>query len=265
MQLSPALTSAAEKAREGKWAEVIREIDKAWPAIETGDQLDDMCAAQALKGRALVAQGSDDKAAIPFAKVLSLYEGRMLTSVGELSDPSGLARARVVVEAVSEATFFTAARRDRELRKARAPVYRGDGEKKDIERFTTEQFSIWLKHRLDAIELLDQAYQRVLFLEPMYSPRWAVKACERIGALYISLVADINAVPIPKAWTGPGEIAGIPKQDVRDAYAAALASGTAPFTARTKFAYTECAALAKRYRVPISEVDHCTQWLQDHN
>lgn len=264
MRLGEPLAPAAVRARESKWAEVVREVDKAWPSIEKAGQLDEMCAAQALKGRALFALGQDKKAAEAFAKVLAIYKERTLAPLGDTSEPAVLARARVVIEAVSEATFFTAARRHRELTRSKAPVYKGNGEPADVDRYIAGEFGAWFKERLKAVEEVDKAYQGVLSVQPIPSPRWVVKAAERAGALHESLLTDIASTPMPKAWLGSGEFAGRPKQQIRAAFADALKEATLPFVARVKGAYKVCVERAERFNVTIPEVNSCAKWLQDH-
>lgn len=264
MRLGDALAPAAARAREGKWPEVVQGVDKAWPSIEKAGQLDDMCAAQALKGRALFAQGQDKKAAEPFAKVLSIYREKPLATLGDTADPIVLARARVVMEAVSEATFFTPARQQRELEKSKPPVYRGNGDRDEVRRFIEKDFAAWLKKRREAMDEVEKGYQNVLSIQPMPSPRWVVKASERVGALHQSLLVAIGSVPIPKAWTGGGDIAGLPKQEIREAYLAALQEVSAPWVARAKAAYTVCLNRATSFQITLPEVNNCKKWLQDH-
>lgn len=264
MQLGDALAPAAEQARAGKWAQVVRAIDKVWPSLEQAGQVDEMCAAQALKGRALSALGQDQKAAEPFAKVLAIYEEKTLKPLGDLSVPAHAARARIVVEAVSEATFFTPARRQRELSRNKPPAYRGNGSKQDVDRFHANEFRVWFHERRKAIDEVDRGYQKVLSIQPMPSPRWVVRAAERVGAMYESFLTDFSSVPVPKEWTGEGDLMGIPKRDIRKAFSDALAEAASPFVNSVKAAYKACVERAERFQVSLPEVNNCAKWLQDH-
>lgn len=232
----------------------------------TGAPVQMQLLASGLLGRVAYRLGRDDAAERAYRRVVDLYaeHANALGAEAALGD-AGLRQLGVALVVVGEARFFQAER----LRSGASAPPSPDGvrTRADTQRYLNDAFRGWLVTRKRTLEEAEQAYKKVLELEPVPPPRWVVASAHQVGAMWAELAEAIRAVPVPDEWKGEGDVRGVDglsRAELRRVFQEGLADVTSPLVARARQAYAHCEAAAVKYAYPGTLADACKAWLAAH-
>lgn len=275
-----------DRAPDGQELEVLaRRVPELGPALErlaSGDEHGALARLQALRlagasvqsqllasgleGRVAYRLGHDEAAVLAYRRVVELHakHANALGAEATLGD-AGLRQLGVALVVVGEARFFQGER----LRSGASAPPSPDGARTraDTQRYLNDAFRRWLVTRKRTLEEAEQAYRKVLELEPVPPPRWVVASAHQVGAMWAELAQAIRAVPMPDDWKGEGDVpgvAGLSRAELRRVFQEGLADVTSPLVARARQAYRHCEAAAVKYAYPGTLADACKAWLAAH-
>ena len=235
--------AALESAEAGKLAAADARLRRAIARIDRDAALEDRMLAHALLGRRQRERGSDAGARREYGKVLAEWTDPASATktilAGSSDDPRALRRVGQALSAVGEALFFEAGQKRAKALALRPPTLSGNASDDAIRRHIATAVASWMSKRRALDDAAEQAYQKVLAIQPMPPPRWVIASASEVGTMLEALPADLEKVPIPPAIKrDPALLA---------AYRDALRDAMAPQRERAKAAYRACQSFAEKY------------------
>lgn len=225
------LALARHHAGQKRWRKTRERLDAVEPLLGRYGTLAERTEAHALRARMLDEIGDDAGAEAAYRSLLRRPGSR----------PS---------EEAHEARFFLAERARQRARALPVPRFSKTPTRAAILRFVTEEIEPWYRKKQAAIERAEEAYQAVI--DQGASPRWAVAAAARVGALWAEFVHDFRAAPIP-----PRD----PSWPLGMSYYMRLDDASEPHKQRAKRAFVLCLDLALKGGYHDENVADCEAWL----
>jgi tetratricopeptide (TPR) repeat protein len=259
--LPPALLDAATQVRAGAWRKAKTALGTAIPIVEKGGAPDDVAVANALLGRTHAALGDRKSARKSFDAALAAADASEPGVLGDADEARRNLRLARLALVRGEALFDSAEEKRAAAVVKKAPVYRGSGSASDLGKFASKELAPWMNERRAAIAEAEEAYRKVLDVKPMPPPIWVVASAERVADLHATLVQQLSLIPMPAAWNGEGELNGVKKSEIREAYRAALDGALEPMRAQATAAYRVCVERAQRFGVQSDAATRCQGWL----
>src|SRR6185503_3736915 len=200
--------------------------------------LDAVMAAHALLGRACDRLGDRKCAEKEYAVVLSLWQARggggaKLDALGA-DDAARMPRVARALLAAGEALFFFAEQKRSEAEKVTMPAYGGSGSREDVLKHLNTKVGPWLKQKRSLLEETENAYVKIVELQPVPPPRWVIDAAARVGGMWDRFVTAFRATPMPKEWNRSGpipEAQGLTYEELRNEYRAQITLASEPLMA----------------------------------
>jgi tetratricopeptide (TPR) repeat protein len=271
-------TGDAEGARKLLSAPVV--------AVDRAGDVDLSLRLHAALGGALEAAGRANEAAAEYGKVRSAAERRRTwwrIGAGQASMWSADAR-----DAVARSYCFLADQRRAEAERIELTPYQGPGDDKTLRAYHSGVVVDWFGKAKEALEKAERAYQRVFGIDapeprrsvaaadsdglldpnapradwgdsypdgqppPHYapSPRWAIRAAARVGAMWSCFHAQFDSIPVPPSWK---------RDDPPCAYC--CGGDVDPVKTSAKGAFKTCLELSQEYLISDSDSQRCEAWL----
>lgn len=194
------------------------------------------------------------------------------------------------LDATGEALLFFAEQKRARAEGVQLRAYQGKNDRESLLAYHRTQVADWVRRKSAAIEEAEIAYARVLGIEPppprpparfsaggdpnaptapwgtddalasgdsnnVPSPRFAVVALARVGALWADFVRAFRSVPIPRQWPLDGP-------ELRGAYfMSTLDPADEPYKQRAKRAFVRCLQLGLIHRIVDEHTRSCEAWL----
>ncbi len=255
------LAVAAQYASRGDWARTLATLSGVRSLFDRAP-IDIRIQARALLGRAHAGGPLATRAlaSAEYASVLSLWgDGTQAARAIEAawSDEDEATRMKRLARAlmvVGEAMFFAAeARRLAELEPLKPPVYQGPVEEALMRRHLETRVKDWMQKKRQAIESVEAAYTRVLGVQPLPPPRWAVDSAAQVGAMWATFADEVGRVlPLSVQRRGgrPTQV-GLALEGVQDP----LRKG------RARAALKACLGLSIKFLFVDEHTRACESWL----
>jgi tetratricopeptide (TPR) repeat protein len=258
----------------GETAKAKRRLSEAMPLIDRAATYDVAAAAHALLGRAINASGG--RGDTELAKVRSMfrspetaYKKIELAAGGDKDDLER--RLRRALNAWGEAIYASGEEKRRAVDAIKFPEYKGAGRREEVERFVKNELASWMKKKQPAIEAAEKEYSAVLSIatgasgattRPSPPPEWVIASGARVGSMWSKFVAEFRAAPIPAEWKQSGmSPAGVPWEEIRQAYYEAIDRASEPYKVRAKAAMNKCLEYAVTYQHFDEHAKSCERWL----
>jgi hypothetical protein len=268
---APELAPAAEHVRKAAWGRARQALTTALGALGADGPLDTRLVGHALLARTCAALKADACLTAEIAAVDKLWAStpaseKRVDAAG--ADPAGQRRrlARSVA-AEGEVLFLSAEQKRLATDAIKRPAYHGKGDREEVQTFVKTKIGPWIAAKRPALQAAEDAYVRVLRVEPAPPPRWVIAAGERVGAMWMTFADEFRGTPMPAAWRGDGPVPdskGLTYKEVRELYLEQMEGAIAPQIDRARAAYENCSALAARYHVADERSRACDAWLSAH-
>ncbi len=235
-------SSIAEySVRLGNWADADQWLEQKKSMFAAATEIDVKINYHATLARIAVARGRNEKAFAEYGVVRQLWKAAP-PDVKTLDVKNlYLQQMETMLDAVGEAEFYFAKRAEKAVDEVQFPAYRGPMVEKSVNRYILEHRKIEIA-KLRAIEHARDAYEKVLQIEPVAPPRWAIAAAHRVGNLWAEFAKDVENIP---RLSGPiAGRTGITYEDLRQSYAALV--GPSPWPNNAKEAFKVCVERAIR-------------------
>ncbi len=243
--------------------------------IDQNADIDVKIQAHALLGRVFRRQDKTAQADKEFGRVRDSWNNpnQMVGQLNAIGGGQAEKDRRIgkVLTAVGEAYYHFA---DKARKKADAisfPVYKGSGERKEVEDFIKDKVKKWMDTKRPAILDAEKEYLKIVQLQPVPPPRWVIAAGAAVGNMWGDFVAEFRAAPYPKDWDRAGESPyGDPNEpsappllwsEIRAQYLASLDEASEPQKKRAKEAYITCLGYSVKYQYFDSDSRSCEEWL----
>jgi len=249
--------AAAKKALQGSMA-----------MIDKSGSLDVRIRAHAALGRALMKGNDVAGATKEYDVVRGLWkdwEAATKSIEGQGGpDDARMKRLGHALTAVGEAHFFFAEQKRKDVNAIRFPEYKGDSSRESILTHTNTKVREWMYKKKAALEETEKAYSAILSLQPVPPPRWVIASAARVGMMWGKFVAEFRAAPIPKEWTGTGNIPGteVSREDLRKEYYEKLDEASEPQKQHARDLFLKCQSEATKYGYDDEYARHCSTWLE---
>jgi len=262
-ELEPGAAAIVKK----DWVSARKQLGAALDKIQAKASLDVVLAGQALLGRAAAGAGDQKAADKAYGKVLEAWKDpeaakKALDSAGG-DDAARKQRLQRAELAVGEALFFNAEKKGKEAESVKYPAYKGSATREKVLEHINTKVAPWIKERKKKVEEAEQEYAKILQLSPP-PPRWVVASSARIGMMWGKFVAEFRAAPIPKEWTGTGNIPGteVSREDLRKEYYEKLDEASEPQKQHARDLFLKCQSEATKYGYDDEYARHCSTWLE---
>ncbi|MBX3274725.1 MAG: hypothetical protein KF729_30945 [Sandaracinaceae bacterium] len=152
-------------------------------------------AAHVAIARGLIRQGQRDAASRDLAAAAALYAGAQDAIRAMALPPEAEAVERYALrDAVAEARYEQAEGRRLAFEALRFPALRGGGSIERVNQWAARELLPWIERKQALIREAEAAYALVA---PLGVPRWRIAAASRLGDMYLSLVTEVRASPVP--------------------------------------------------------------------
>ncbi len=169
-----ALAIVLHASEKDDWAKVERDGAQKMAVIERGP-LPLVMVAHAVMGRAFARHPGDARASREYARVRAMGEH----APPPPSDSEGLRQWAKGADAFAEALVFAADEKRDATTWSAFPAYGGG----DVDGWIQNEVQPWITARIAAIRTLSDAYEKVVDMQPVPPPRWAVTASARVAQL----------------------------------------------------------------------------------
>jgi hypothetical protein len=265
---APELLPGAAAVKRGEWGKARIELESAIKKIAASQDIAAIMAGHALLGRACDRLNDRRCAAKEFAVVAALWQDpsiamKKLDAFGgdEAARSQRLVRALL---AVGEAHYFFAEQKRKEAEKMVMPPYTGGGSREDVLKHVSTRVADWSKKTQRLIEDAENAYLKVVQIQPFPPPRWVIDSAARVGAMWYGFVLAFRAAPLPREWAGSGPIpggSGITYEELRQVYLERVTLASDPMRARARAAFTKCHNDSVKYQYTDELSKSCDGWL----
>jgi tetratricopeptide (TPR) repeat protein len=259
----------------GKWKEAEKELKVAMPKIEKNATVDVKLQARALLGQAYAKQRRTAQADKEYGKVRAAWAdpGKMMQKLNDIggSQAAKVRRIGKVLTAVGEALYHFAEKKRVAAEAIKFPVYKGSGERKEVQEFIEEKVKKWMQKKEPAILAAQAEYLKIVKLKPEPPPRWVIAAGSAVGALWGSYVEEFRSAPYPKEWDKKGASPfGDPADptappllwlEIRGQYLASLDAASEKQKRQAKGAFQTCLAYSVKYQYFDQDSRSCEKWL----
>lgn len=247
---------AAHYGDKGAWEDVRKSLASSMRLIDKSATLDIRLQAHALAGRAYKNMKTDPAAEREYRQVIGLWSdpAKAVESIEKAGGgPREVGRA---LESVGEALFYVAEKKKAKVDAYEFPKYNGPKDAAGINKHISTKVKDWYTKKRDMIADASGDYKKIVDLQPVPPPRWAIAAGSQVGQMWGKFVADFRSAPIPKAWEADYEI--------RTAYYGALDDASEPFKTQAKSAYVLCLDYSVKYQYFDQFSRTCEEWLANN-
>jgi tetratricopeptide (TPR) repeat protein len=257
-----AFAVAAHFAHKKDWQSAKNRLSQGMTLIDKNASLDIRAQAHALLGKANVELNQPTPAGTEYGKVVAMWKDPAKAAAeieGMKGEDAGSKARRLgrALEAVGEALFFFAeGHKARKVDKLAFPAYTGQKDKEGITKHINTKVKDWYLKKSAAIKEVAVEYKKIVDLQPVPPPRWAIASGSRVGEMWGKFVADFRSAPIPKAWEKDYEI--------RTAYYGALDDASEPYKQGAKGAYNLCLDYSVKYQYFDEYSRACEEWLAEN-
>jgi len=265
-----AFAIGAYYAERQDWKNAEKALSAQISRIDQQATFDVKLQAHALLGRIYAAVRQDAKAEQNFATVRDSWNDpaaamKQLDAIGGAPSQRDR-RIGKTITAVGEALFYFAEKkRVAKVEPLKFPEYKGAGDRKDVDEFTSTKVKEWYDKKEAAIKEVQEDYFKIVNLKPAPPPVWVIKSGSAVGAMWGGFVDDFLRAPYPKQWDSPGEVPGTDPpllwQDLRAQYQATLADSSKRYKDQAKVAFTTCLGYSVKYQYFDSASRSCEKWL----
>lgn len=252
------------------WKAAESALKRAMPQIEQKATLDVKIQANALLGRAYRNQDNTRQASSYYGKVRDTWKDpsamkRKLDAIGG-SEGDKIRRLGKVLTAVGEALYHFADLKRVEADAIKFPVYKGSGDRKEVDEHVKTKVLAWMGEKKPAIDAAQAEFLKIVKLEPVPPPRWVIAAGSAVGGMWGNFVAEFRAAPYPKEWDKnefiPGTDPPLHYQELRSTYLASLDAKSEPLKKNlAKPAYKTCLDYSVKYQYFDQDSRACEEWL----
>ncbi len=247
---------AAHYGDKGAWEDVRKSLNSTMRLIDKSATLDVRLQAHALAGRAYQNMKTDPAADREYKQVIALWAdpAKAAESIEKAGGgPRELGRA---LESVGEALFYMAEKKKAKVDAYEFPKYNGPKDAAGINKHIGTKVKDWYTKKRDMIADASGDYKKIVDMQPVPPPRWAIAAGSQVGQMWGKFVADFRSAPIPKAWESDYEI--------RTAYYGSLDDASEPFKTQAKSAYMLCLDYSVKYQYFDKFSRTCEEWLANN-
>ncbi len=262
-------------AERREWKNAERELKLSIGKIERNATADVKVQAHALLGRAYANLNRVRQADSEYTKVRKAWSNpsKMMQKLNDIggSQAAKVRRIGKVITAVGEALYYFAEKKRAAAEKIKFPVYKGSGDRKEVQEFIGTKVADWMKKKEPAILVAQAEYLKIVKLKPEPPPRWVIAAGAAVGALWGSYVEEFRSAPYPKEWDKKGDSPfGDPNDpdalplrwsEIRAQYLASLDAASEKQKRQAKGAFQTCLAYSVKYQYFDQDSRSCEKWL----
>jgi tetratricopeptide (TPR) repeat protein len=286
VELTFALAAHHEDRGDPEAARAV--LAEAMPRIDRGAPRDVQISAHGRLGRVLARLGRTRAAAAEHGRVQAAARRSGRWAKRPAAAPPWSEGA---LEAAAEAFFFSAEQKREAAARIQLRPYQGAGDRGSVTAYLTTTAADWLERKRAAVEAAERAYLRVFGADvpeppppppppppgvigllggdpsaPLYpsegdllssgdpppSPRLAIAAAARVGALWDEVMRSVRSMPVVP----------FPSDEIRATYYSMVCDGPADLAReRAKAAFEACLRLSVRYRLWGEDARACEGWL----
>ena len=153
-------------------------------------------AAQVAIARAWIRHAHRGRATSALEAAVHIHEagGEEALAAAGLDEESHQRQLSLLRSAVAEARYELAESLRLEFEALRFPTFHQRGGIEQVDRWATRELLPWVLEKRRLIAAAEEAYGRVA---PLGVPRWRIAAASRLGDMYLSLVEQVRASPVP--------------------------------------------------------------------
>ena len=254
-----AFAIGAHYAEKNDWKNARQKLQQGMRLIDKSATLDVQAQAHAMLGRAYVELNMEGQARGEYGRVIGLWKdpGKASAAIGAIKGEDEAGKQRRLgraLESVGEALFFFAEEnKKKQVDTLKMPQYKGQKDRASITKHIQTSVKAWYEKKRDVIKKVSEDYKKIVDLQPVPPPRWAIAAGSRVGEMWGKFVDDFRSAPIPKEWAKDYEI--------RTAYYGALDDASEPFKRQAKGAYELCLDYSVKYQYFDEFSRACELWL----
>lgn len=247
--------SAISPIRLEKWSEARAKLSVPHAALPLHQEL----ILNVLQGRVSDKLGDDKSASASFSAAEKLWanpvDAVQRVKSGSKDEREADTRLAAACSALGE-TYYYFAERKREVAEAiKPPMYNGPATTESILKFIATKEAAWIQKRRRATDEAEQAYSRILSIQPAPPPNWVIAAARRAGDLSLGFIVGVRTTPAPPDWRT--------KPDLARTYADSIDRALEPFRVRARSAFKTCLDRASKFQIDNADVARCRSALSD--
>jgi TolA-binding protein len=264
-----AFAIGAHYAEREEWKSAEKYLSGAMKQIDAQATPDVKLQAHGLLARTYLALGKEGNADTEYNKVRDGWKDpaaqqKAMDAAGG-TEQQKLRRLAKALTAVGEALFHFAEKRRREVEKIAFPVYKGSGDRKEVEDHIKNKVKAWIDKKQPAIKDATAEYLKIVELKPSPPPQWVIAAGSSVGKMWGDFVKEFRSAPYPKQWDSPGYVPNTDPpllwQELRDEYLKNLDEASDPQKKQAKAAFVTCLDYSLKYQYFDARSRACEEWL----
>jgi tetratricopeptide (TPR) repeat protein len=241
----PDVRAAFLDAEGGLTAAAAARLTKNIARIDKQASLEDRMLAHALIGRRFRTKGNAAAAKREYDKVLAAWADPMQATKTIVGDHAGereaMRRVGQALTAVGEALFAEAEQKRKKALALHVPAFKGAATDDAVKKYLMNSVADWMRKRRALESDAQEAYKKVLAIQPVPPPRWVIASAVQVGTMLEALPIELDQVPMPPSLRRDPKLA--------QAYRDSLHGATEPQRQNAIAAFRACREYSAKFQL----------------